>query len=129
VSFHKLTKFEYEILLLFVFLSATCLCFADDFILFYLAIELQSLCFYVFATFNRDSEFATESGLKYFVFGAVISCILLLGFSLIYLTFGSTSFEYLMTLTQTSADLYLFFGIVFILIALLFKIGASPFHA
>jgi NADH-quinone oxidoreductase subunit N len=125
----KITKFEYDTLLSFVVLSALCLCFADDFLLVYLAIELQSLCLYVFATFNRNSEFSTESGLKYFIFGAIISCLLLLGFSLIYLSFGSTSFEFLMNLTQSSSDSFLFIGILFILIAFLFKVGSAPFHS
>jgi NADH-quinone oxidoreductase subunit N len=127
ISARKISKFEYDILLLFVFLSALCLCFVDDFLLFYLIIELQSLCFYVFATFNRRSEFSTESGLKYFVFGGVMSCVLLLGFSLVYILFGSTSFEYLSCLSTVSSDLS-FFGISFILITLLFKVGAAPFH-
>ena len=124
-----ISKFEYDILFSFVLLSAVCLCFADDFLLIYLAIELQSLCFYVFATFNRNSEFSTESGLKYFVFGAVISCLLLVGFSLIYLSFGSTSFESLLCLTTASNNPFLFCGILFILIAFLFKVGAAPFHS
>ena len=124
-----ISKFEYDILFSFVLLSAVCLCFADDFLLIYLAIELQSLCFYVFATFNRNSEFSTESGLKYFVFGAVISCLLLVGFSLIYLSFGSTSFESLLCLTNASDNPFLFCGMVFILIAFLFKVGAAPFHS
>jgi NADH:ubiquinone oxidoreductase subunit 2 (subunit N) len=129
VTARKITKFEYDTLLLFVVLSALCLCFVDDFLLFYLAIELQSLCFYVFATFNRNSEFSTESGLKYFVFGAVISCLLLLGFSMIYIAFGSTSFEFLMSIAQTSNDTFLFLGFLFILVALLFKVGSAPFHS
>ena len=129
VSARKIIKFEYDSLMLFVILSALCLCFADDFLLFYLAIELQSLSFYVFATFNRNSEFSTESGLKYFVFGAIISCLLLLGFSMIYITFGSTSFEFLMSLSQVSSDSFLFLGLIFILVALLFKVGSAPFHA
>jgi len=112
-----ISKFEYDILFSLVLLSAICLCFADDFLLIYLAIELQSLCFYVFATFNRNSEFSTESGLKYFVFGAVISCLLLLGFSLIYISFGSTSFESLLCLANASSNSFLFCGILFILIA------------
>jgi len=123
-----ITKFEYDILITFVLLSAVCFCFSDDFLLFYLSIELQSLSFYVLATFNRNSEFSTESGLKYFVYGAIISCFLLLGISLIYIFFGTTSFEYLLTLSNTS-DIFLFSGILFILITLLFKIGAAPFHA
>jgi NADH:ubiquinone oxidoreductase subunit 2 (subunit N) len=88
----NITKSEYDVLFLFVVLSTICLCFADDFLILYLAIEILSLSFYVFATFNRHSEFSTEAGLKYFVFGGIISCFLLLGFSLVYLAFGSTNF-------------------------------------
>lgn len=124
-----ISKFEYDILFSFVLLSAICLCFADDFLLIYLAIELQSLCFYVFATFSRNSEFSTESGLKYFVFGAIISCLLLLGFSLIYTSFGSTSFESLLSLANSSDNFFLFTGLLFILVAFLFKVGAAPFHS
>jgi len=129
VSDNKILKFEYDLLFSFMILSALCLCFSDDFLNVYVAIELQSLALYVFATFNRKSEFSTESGLKYFIFGAIISCFLLLGFSFIYLTFGTTSFNALFNLVYTSDDLLLFLGILFILIALLFKIGAVPFHA
>lgn len=129
ISRRKIAKFEYDILMLFVFLSSICLCFSDDFLLFYLAIELQSLCFYTFATFNRTSEFSTESGLKYFVFGAIISCLLLLGFSFVYLSFGSTSFEFLTSLAQETTDTFLFLGFLFVLFALLFKVGSAPFHS
>jgi NADH-quinone oxidoreductase subunit N len=129
ISVRKIAKFEYDILMLFVFLSSVCLCFCDDFLLLYLAIELQSLCFYTFATFNRTSEFSTESGLKYFIFGAIISCLLLLGFSFIYLSFGSTSFEFLTCLSQETGDSFLFLGYLFVLIALLFKVGSAPFHS
>jgi NADH-quinone oxidoreductase subunit N len=123
-------KFEYDILFCFVLLSAICLSFADDFLIIYLAIELQSLCFYAFATFNRNSEFSTESGLKYFIFGSIISCFLLIGFSLIYISFGSISFELLLGLVSNNElnSSFLFVGLLFILISLLFKIGSVPFH-
>jgi NADH-quinone oxidoreductase subunit N len=129
VGARNISKFEYDIIFSLVILSAICLCFADDFLLIYLTIELQSLCFYVFATFKRNSEFSTESGLKYFVFGAIISCLLLLGFSLIYTFFGTTSFESLMCLSHASGNSFLFSGILFILVAFLFKVGAAPFHS
>jgi NADH-quinone oxidoreductase subunit N len=125
----NVNKYEYDILFLFVVLSSVCLCFADDFLILYLSIELLSLSFYVFATFHRNSEFATESGLKYFVFGGVISCFLLLGFSIIYLAFGSTDFEMLFSLACNNDDNFLFLGVLFILVALLFKVGSAPFHS
>jgi NADH-quinone oxidoreductase subunit N len=76
----NITKFELDFLMLCVILSAICLCYTDDFLIFYIAVEFQSLAFYIIASFNRNSEFSTEAGLKYFTFGAVISCLLLFVF-------------------------------------------------
>ena len=52
---------------------------AHDLIAMYLAIEPQSLCFYVIAASKRKSEFSTEAGSKYLILGAFSSGILLLG--------------------------------------------------
>lgn len=125
---NNVIRFEYDSLFLFVVFSSFCLCFADDLLIIYLALELQSLAFYVFATFNRTSEFNTEAGLKYFIFGSIISCFLLLGFSFVYLTFGGTSFELIFSMLTIKSEPFLFIGVVFILMAFLFKIGAVPFH-
>jgi NADH-quinone oxidoreductase subunit N len=114
--------------MLFTLFSSICLCFADDFLIIYLAIEIQSLSFYVFATFNRLSEFNTESGLKYFIFGSVISCLLLFGFVFIYVNLGITTFELLFSVLFLTTDYFIISGIVFIMIAFLFKTGAAPFH-
>ena len=46
----------------------------------YLAIEPQSLSFYVMATSKRKSEFSTEAGSKYLILGAFSSGILLFGY-------------------------------------------------
>ncbi|KAF6169493.1 hypothetical protein GIB67_013193 [Kingdonia uniflora] len=53
---------------------------AHDSIAMYLAIEPQSLCFYVLAASKRSSEFSTEAGLKYLILGAFPSGILLFGY-------------------------------------------------
>jgi hypothetical protein len=50
-----------------------------DLIAMYLAIELQSLCFYVIAASKRKSEFSTEAGSKYLILGVFPSGILLFG--------------------------------------------------
>lgn len=107
-----------------LFIISTC----DDFLALYLAIELQSLCFYVLATFHRNSEFCAEAGLKYFVLGAFSSALLLFGFTIIYISFGSVSFEMITKLTSTNSYLLVFYGFLFILFAFLFKLGSFPFH-
>jgi NADH-quinone oxidoreductase subunit N len=100
----------------------------DDFLMLYLAIELQSLCFYVLATFQKNSDYSSEAGLKYFVLGAFSSGLLLFGITLIYISFGTISFETISLLSFTSNTLLTIFGFFFILFAFLFKLGAVPFH-
>ena len=53
---------------------------ARDSISMYLAIEPQSLCFYVIATSKSKSEFSMEAGSKYLILGAFPSRILLFGY-------------------------------------------------
>ena len=86
-------KYEYDMLIVFAILGLALLNECDDFIMFYLAIELQSLSFYVLATFNKQTEFNAEAGLKYFILGALSSCFLLYGFSLVYIVFGTIEFQ------------------------------------
>ena len=56
---------------------------------------MQSLAFYILATFKQYSNFSTEAGLKYFVLGALASCLFLYGLSFIYGAFGTTNFSQL----------------------------------
>lgn len=110
---------------------------SSDFISMYLAVELQSLCFYVIAAIKRNSEFSTEAGLKYFLLGAFSSGLLLFGCSLIYGFTGVTNFSELAKiftggtegiLLSTSSLPACELGMVFLLVGFLFKIAAAPFH-
>ena len=57
-----------------------------------------------------------------------MSCFLLFGMCLIYLFFGSISFELISSITNYGYEPLFFNGFVFVIIVLLFKVGASPFH-
>ena len=100
---------------------------SNDLIVFYMGLELQSLALYVLASFNRNNQLSSESGLKYFVLSALSSGLLLYGCSLIYGFSGSTNFDQISSsINQVEYGLTL--GIVFILVGLAFKISAVPFH-
>jgi NADH-quinone oxidoreductase subunit N len=116
------------VLFLFVVMMLECLCFCNELLLLYLTIELQSLTLYIFATFNRNSEFSTEAGLKYFVFGGLMSCFLLFGLCLIYTFYGSISFELIFSVINQNFNPIFFFGFFFVIIVLMFKVGCVPFH-
>ena len=80
----RLNAYEYVVLVLLATQGMMLLVSSQDLVGLYLAIELQSLCFYVLAAYARHSEFAVEAGLKYFVLGAFSSGLLLFGASLMY---------------------------------------------
>ena len=127
-----LNAFEYIILLLLATCSMLFLISSADMISMYLAIELQSLCFYVLAAFKRNSEFSTEAGLKYFVLGAFSSGVLLFGCSLIYGFTGITHFSELTKIFSCTGGNQHFtgalIGMIFVAVGFLFKITAVPFH-
>jgi NADH-quinone oxidoreductase subunit N len=128
-STHGLYQYEFDILLIFSVLGLIILCLSNDFLLVYMGIELQSLAFYVLATFKRNSEFNNEAGLKYFILGSFSSCLLLIGFSFFYLALGSTSFDILFKLSENRDTFNLVsFAFVLTMVAFFFKVGAAPFH-
>jgi len=95
---------------------------SKELILIYLALELIGLSFYVLAGRERRAIKSTEAGLKYFILGALSSGILLMGIALIYAQTGTTDLE-LISLGGMGE-----ISNIFIIIGLLFKLGAAPFH-
>lgn len=85
----KLTSFEYLLLTLFSVLGLMLMCSSNDFLTIYLAIELASLSCYLLASFKKTSSYSVESGIKYFITGAISSAFFLLGSSYIYSLTGS----------------------------------------
>ena len=125
----QLQRFEYPILILLASLGMCLMVSAQDLISLYLSLELQGLCLYVLAAFQRDSLRSSEAGLKYFVLGALSSGILLYGCSLLYGFGSSTNFTVLaQTAAHASSHIGFTFGLVFVLAGLAFKVSAVPFH-
>ena len=100
---------------------------ANDIILFYLGLELQSLSLYILASIDRDNLRSSESGIKYFVLSALSSGLLLYGCSLLYGFTSSTNFD-LIANQLNKENTGAVFAMVFILVGLAFKISAVPFH-
>jgi NADH-quinone oxidoreductase subunit N len=69
--------------------------------------------------------------MKYFLLGAYASAFLLFGIALLYGFAGSVKLADIATAVGTPSDLdpLLLGGVVLVLVGLLFKVGAAPFHA
>ena len=120
------------------------LCQSNNFIVLFVALETVALAFYPLVAYNTNSEKSLEAGLKYLIFGALSSALLLLGIVFLYgvgsnpEAWGASvnadnsmdylSFEYVGDLLFHNPDnLFLRGGVVLILAGLAFKIGAALF--
>lgn len=122
--------FEFLVLILFSSLGLILLVSANDLLSVYVGLELSSLALYVLAAFQRDHAKSSEAGLKYFVLGALSSGMLLFGASIVYGFTGSMRFDVLAQyFTEIEgASKAVVIGMVLVMIGLLFKISAVPFH-
>lgn len=123
--------FEIPVLMILAVVGMMVMISANDLITLYVGLELQSLALYVLAAIRRHDVRSSESGLKYFVLGALSSGMLLYGMSMIYGFSGTTAFEKIAIASATadaSANIGLIVGLVFLLVGLAFKISAVPFH-
>ena len=115
-----------SVLLLFVLVGSILLISCEHLLLIYLALELQTFSLFVLIAKNRNSMLSTEAGLKYFILGAISSGIFLLGVSIIYGISLSMSLKDIAFINQDNFILIVAQSLI--LIALLFKLTAVPFH-
>ena len=121
---------EYYMLLLIATLGMAFMATASDLIMLYLAIETASISLYILAGFLKDDDKSTESGFKYFIFGALTSTLMLYGFSLIYGFTGETNLYTLgQELLTGGVALWVMLAMAaLVLVGFSFKIAAVPFH-
>jgi NADH-quinone oxidoreductase subunit N len=124
----KVIKVEFITLILLstvgVFISIS----ARDFIILFCGLELQALSGYAMAAFNNKDVKSSEAGLKYFVLGSLISCLMLLGISFFYGFAGSIYFNDIRAALDGEFNIGLVVGAIFVLAAILFKLSAAPLH-
>ncbi len=121
---------EYYVLGLFAVCGMMVMASANHLLTLYLGLELMSLCLYSMIAFFRDDKLAVEAAMKYFVLGALASSILLYGMSLLYGLTGALELAVISSVVSNLGkdNLALALAVVFIVVALAFKIGAVPFH-
>jgi NADH-quinone oxidoreductase subunit N len=122
----KKLKTGYELLLVMIplVIGMLTLLKSTDLIVVFLSLELQGIIFYTLIAYKNKTIFAKEGALKYFVTGAIASILFILGVSLLY---KETSYIDINIIAETK-ELAYSIGSILILISLLIKIGAAPFH-
>ena len=124
----KLVDYEFSQLVLMSIIGMLLLISSRDLIMMYLSVETLSLSLYVLASIRRTGQYSTEAGLKYFILGAVSSGLLLFGSALVYILTGLTEWGSINEYIILSDNVGVKLGASLIIMALLFKLAAAPFH-
>lgn len=112
---------------------ATCgmlaLLVANDLLTLFVAIEILSIAVYCLTGIDRRRSRSAEGAMKYFVLGAFASGFLLYGISLLYGATHSMRLDAIAAMHFQGGSSLALTGGVLLMVGLLFKVGAVPFHA
>jgi NADH-quinone oxidoreductase subunit N len=119
---------EYYALLMLATVAMSVVIASRDLLVLYLAIETISLPCYVLVGYPRRERVATEAALKYILYGAVASGVMLFGISYVYGITGTTVIASIYDVPiEKAAGLGL--ALILILAGLGFKMALVPFHS
>lgn len=123
-------KGEFYLIVIIATLGGMMMSSASDLILVFVALETLSIPLYMLASFRRGDQRSAESGMKYFLYGAFASAIMLFGFSLLYGFTGTTNLAAIADAMNSLGDglVAVMAALVMVVVGFGFKIGAVPFH-
>ncbi len=127
-----LTQTEVYPLLLLATSGMMILPATGDLLTLFVALEVLSLPLYLLTGMARRRRLLSqEAALKYFLLGAFASALLIFGVALVYGYSGTLRYSEIAAATGTPSalDPLLLVGAVLLLVGLLFKVGAVPFHS
>ncbi|MEN6627076.1 MAG: NADH-quinone oxidoreductase subunit N [Candidatus Sumerlaeia bacterium] len=126
---------EFLALILGATLGACLLVASDNFLMFFLSLETLSLCSYVLAAFVKHQRLSAEAGLKYLLYGAVASGVMVFGISYLYGMTGTIRIPHAVGAMMAQAAQPGFgvapflLALVLILAGLGFKMAMVPFQS
>jgi NADH-quinone oxidoreductase subunit N len=102
----------------------------SNLVMLFLGIEILSIPLYVLAGSRRADLASNEAALKYFLMGAFATGFLLFGIALVYGASGTFDMAGIAAYAQNAKEIpdFFYIGIVLLIVALLFKVSAAPFH-
>ena len=118
---------EAYVLMLLGGLGAVALAASGDLLLLVAAYLLASVPLYALAGFAKDSA-GTEATMKYYLMGAFVGVLLLVGVAALVLASGTTGYSALAALLSESSPALLAVGVLGVLAGVAFKAGGVPVH-
>ncbi|MDP3789241.1 MAG: proton-conducting transporter membrane subunit, partial [Candidatus Omnitrophota bacterium] len=121
---------EYYFLLLNAAIAMLLAVSSDNLLMIYISLEMLSLVSYLLVASLKHDPMSSEAALKYFLFGALSTGIMLYGISFVYGLFGTTDLSVISTAVSSGqANAFITFILLLLILAgLCFKCSLVPFH-
>ena len=128
----RLQKIEYYALLIMATIGFSLMAASTDLIMVYVALETASISSYLLAGFYTGERRSSEAGMKYFVYGAFTTAVMLYGMSLVYGVTGATNL-YVIGDVLTGRPIdgvqpLLLLAAVLVVVGFAFKTSIVPYH-
>jgi len=123
---------EYFALILFSVFGMMMLSHAHELVTAFIALEIASLSVYTLVGYHKSKKVSSEAMMKYMILGSMTGAFFMLGTALTYGAVGSTSLTDLAQFVHNKEIhelMLIILGGSFIMITIMFKIGAVPFHS
>ncbi|HJM14504.1 MAG TPA: NADH-quinone oxidoreductase subunit N [Candidatus Nitrosopelagicus sp.] len=121
----------YFSLILLATIGMVLIAFSTDLVMLFVGWELMSIPTYILAGFNKKNPISNEAAIKYFLFGAMSSAIIIYGMSIAYGIAGSTNIgEIIQAFAVLDAEMLPLglLAIGMLIAGFGFKMGLVPFH-
>lgn len=119
--------YEYYALIFFILCGVGLASSFNTLLMLFLGIEIISIPLYILAGSDKRNLKSNEASLKYFLMGSFSTGIMLMGIAFLYGATGSFYIEAI-NLGVAGFQPMMAIGLVFLLIAISFKVSAVPFH-
>lgn len=133
ISYMRNQKYPavYYSLILLSTIGMVLVAYSTDLVMLFVAWELMSIPTYVLVGFMKRNPISNEAALKYFLFGAMSSAIIVYGISMVYGLTGTTNIsEIIVGLTTLDASMMplAILAVGLFVAGFGFKMGLVPFH-
>ena len=120
---------EYYALIVFGAVGMCLLTSAVELLVVFIALEISSISTYILAGYRKETGRGPEAAIKYFLLGSFATAFLLYGIALIFGATGTTQIYEIARLAPTAQNqLMVLAGLALMLVGILFKVSAAPFH-
>ncbi|TLX66922.1 MAG: NADH-quinone oxidoreductase subunit N [Thaumarchaeota archaeon] len=128
---NKSNPAAYYSLILISSIGMILIAYSTDLVMLFVSWELMSIPTYALAAFSKRDPISNEAAIKYFLFGALSSAILVLAIGLVYGITGTTNIgQAIISMVNLQQDLVpiSLFALALFIAGFGFKMGLVPFH-